>query len=200
MPDKDTITDEMRSFIGLKTDPKSYIVEKHSVEYFATAIGDQNKLYFDEEYAKEKVGGLLAPPTFIRKFKPNKLEKNFIIFDYLTNDEIMALYLKCKALIMPTYVARSTLPLYEAFYFKIPVIYSKDILDKKLEEFVITVDLNNPKDLSDKLMKFDSLNNETNSKKLNAHSYFMKYCTDEKKLEIIKNTLDEFYYTSKRWL
>jgi len=77
MPDKDTITDEMRSFIGLKTDPKSYIVEKHSVEHFATAIGDQNKLYFDEEYAKEKVGGLLAPPTFIRKFKPNKLEKKF---------------------------------------------------------------------------------------------------------------------------
>jgi glycosyltransferase involved in cell wall biosynthesis len=132
--------------------------------------------------------------------KKNNLEKNFIIFDYLTNDEILALYFKCKGLIMPTYVARSTLPLYEAFYFKIPVIYSKDILDKKLEEFVLTVDLNNPKDLSEKIIKFDSLNSEINNKKLNAHSYFMKYCTDEKKKEIIKNALNEFNYTSKRWL
>ena len=101
---------------------------------------------------------------------------------------------------MPTYVARSTLPLYEAFYFKIPVIYSKDILDKKLEEFVFTVDLDNPKDLSDKIIKFDTLKNEINSKKINAYNYFMNYCTDEKKREIIKDTLDEFDYISKRWV
>jgi glycosyltransferase involved in cell wall biosynthesis len=132
--------------------------------------------------------------------KKNNLEKNFIIFDYLTNDEILALYFKCKGLIMPTYVARSTLPLYEAFYFKIPVIYSKDILDKKLEEFVLAVDLNNPKDLSEKIMKFDSFNNEINNKRQNAHNYFMMHCTDKKKREIIENALNEFNYTSRRWL
>lgn len=129
----------------------------------------------------------------------NNLKENFIIFDYLTSDEVLALYFKCKALIMPTYVARSTLPLYEAFYFKIPVIYSKNILDQKLEEFVLTVDLSNPKDLSEKLFKFDTLNNEINNKTKNAHNYFMKYCTDEKKRGVIKNVLDEFYYISKRW-
>jgi len=132
--------------------------------------------------------------------KKNNLEKNFITFDYLTSNEILALYFKCKALIMPTFVARSTLPLYEAFYFKIPVIYSKDILDKKLEEFVLAVDLNNPKDLSEKIMKFDSFNNEINNKRQNAHNYFMMHCTDKKKREIIENALNEFNYTSKRWL
>ena len=132
--------------------------------------------------------------------KKNDLEKNIIIYDYLTNDEILALYFKCKALIMPTYVARSTLPLYEAFYFKIPVIYSKDILDKKLEEFVLAVDLNNPKDLSEKILKFNLLNNEINNKKQSAHSYFMKYCTDEQKRKIIKNLLNEFRYASRRWV
>ena len=101
---------------------------------------------------------------------------------------------------MPTYVARSTLPLYEAFYFKIPVIYSKDILDKKLEEFVLAVDLNNPKDLSEKILKFNLLNNEINNKKQSAHSYFMKYCTDEQKRKIIKNLLNEFRYASRRWV
>ena len=130
----------------------------------------------------------------------NNLEKNFIMFNYLTNEQILALYFKCMALIMPTYVARSTLPLYEAFYFKIPIIYSKDILDKELEEFVLTIDLNNPKDLSEKIMNFESLKNEISNKKQNAHNYFLKYCTDEKKREIIENTLSEFNYTSRRWL
>ena len=87
-----------------------------------------------------------------------------------------------------------------SIYFKIPVIYSKGILDKKLEEFVLAVDLNNPKDLSEKIMKFDSFNNEINNKRHNAHNYFMMHCTDKKKREIIENALNEFNYTSKRWL
>ncbi len=77
MSPKEKITDEMRSFIGIKTEPKSYIVEKYSIQHFASAIGESNKLYFDEKYATEKVGGILAPPTFIRLFKPNKLKKKF---------------------------------------------------------------------------------------------------------------------------
>ena len=158
--------------------------EKYSSEFKIVFSGSEKGNY---KFIKELI-------------KKNNLEKNFIIFNYLTNEEILALYFKCKALIMPTYVARSTLPLYEAFYFKIPVIYSKDILDKKLEEFVFTVDLDNPKDLSDKIIKFDTLKNEINSKKINAYNYFMNYCTDKKKREIIKDTLDEFDYISKRWV
>lgn len=77
MPTKDTITDEMRSFIGLKTEPKSYIVEKQSIEHFASAIGDNNPMYFDEAFAIENNGRIVAPPTFIRLFKPNKLNKIF---------------------------------------------------------------------------------------------------------------------------
>jgi glycosyltransferase involved in cell wall biosynthesis len=145
-------------------------------------------------------GGDKGNLQFIKHLiKKNNLEKNFIIFDYLTNEEILALYFKCKALIMPTYVARSTLPLYEAFFFKIPVIYSKNILDSKLEELVITIDLNNSKDLSNKLMKFDTLNDEIAKKKLQAYNYFMEHCTDEKKIEILKNILSEFNYHRQRW-
>ena len=46
---------------------------------------------------------------------------------------------------MPTFVARSTLPLYEAFYFKKNIFYSKGILDESLEELVCPFDLKIPK-------------------------------------------------------
>ena len=71
------ITDEMRSFIGLESDPVTYAVEKHSIEHFARAIGESNPIYFDEQFAKDNVGGIIAPPTFIRLFRPKRLEKQF---------------------------------------------------------------------------------------------------------------------------
>ena len=68
MSSKEIITDEMRSFIGLESDPVTYVVEKHSIEHFARAIGESNPIYFDEQFAKDNVGGIIAPPTFIRLF------------------------------------------------------------------------------------------------------------------------------------
>ena len=77
MSSKEVITDEMRSFIGLESDPVTYVVEKHSIEHFARAIGESNPIYFDEQFAKDNVGGIIAPPTFIRLFRPKRLEKQF---------------------------------------------------------------------------------------------------------------------------
>ena len=77
MSSKEIITDEMRSFIGLESDPITYVVEKHSIEHFARAIGESNPIYFDEQFAKDNVGGIIAPPTFIRLFRPKRLEKQF---------------------------------------------------------------------------------------------------------------------------
>ena len=77
MSSGEIITTEMKSFIGLETKPKTYLVEKHSVERFAEAIEDENPLYLDKKYANRIKGGLITPPTYIRLFKPNKLEKKF---------------------------------------------------------------------------------------------------------------------------
>ena len=77
MTSNEIITDEMRSFIGLESDPVTYVVEKHSIEHFARAIGESNPIYFDEQFAKDNVGGIIAPPTFIRLFSPKRLEKQF---------------------------------------------------------------------------------------------------------------------------
>ena len=77
MSQSETISDEMKKFINLKTKPKIYTVDRHSVERFAEAIGDDNPIYFNEAYAKKTMGGLIAPPTYVRLLKPNKLDEEF---------------------------------------------------------------------------------------------------------------------------
>ena len=94
---------------------------------------------------------------FVKKLVTEKnLDDEVYFVDFVSEEEMVLLYKKCLALVMPTYVARSTLPLYEAFYFKVPVFYSKGILDKSLEKFVVTFDLNDFASLATKLCKLVS--------------------------------------------
>ena len=58
-----------RSAIGKTTDTYTMEVEKGHIRRFAQAIGDDNPLYRDEEYAeKSRYGGIIAPPTFATTF------------------------------------------------------------------------------------------------------------------------------------
>jgi len=58
------------SIIGVETKPEYHEVEKGAIRKFATAIGDDNPVYFDEEYAKGKgYSSLLAPLTFPTTFR-----------------------------------------------------------------------------------------------------------------------------------
>ena len=131
--------------------------------------------------------------------KQKTLDKNFIIFDYLKNDEIIALYKSTQALIMPTYVARSSLPLYESFYFQVPIFYSKSILDPELEKYVTVFDLNNIIDLSQKLVDFLKNKDFFQKKTLIAKEYYINNLSDK----IISNSyikiLNDYEYLSKRW-
>tara|TARA_Y100000992_G_scaffold301117_1_gene271243 strand:- start:629 stop:1840 length:1212 start_codon:yes stop_codon:yes gene_type:complete len=137
---------------------------------------------------------------FINKLVQNhSLENQFIIFDYLSDDEVIQLYKNCFGLLMPTYVARSTLPLYESFFLKKPVFYSNDILDEKLYDYVIGFDLKNPKNLVEKIEKIESgkidLNNLTNL----AFDYFNNMCNEELFVNNYKKILTEYDYLRKRW-
>ena len=56
---------------SINQEPKMAIekfpVEKSHVMMFSRSIGDSNKIYYDEDYAKEsKCGGIIAPPTFVQ--------------------------------------------------------------------------------------------------------------------------------------
>jgi len=58
-----------RSAIGKTTGITTVEVEKGHIRKFALAVGDDNPLYHDEEYAKNsRYGGIIAPPTFVTTF------------------------------------------------------------------------------------------------------------------------------------
>lgn len=58
-----------KSAIGRTSSVSTMEVEKGHIRRFAQAIGDDNPLYYDEEYAKKsRHGGIIAPPTFATTF------------------------------------------------------------------------------------------------------------------------------------
>ena len=135
------------------------------------------------------------------KIKENNLESNIKIFNFLKDEEIIYLYQNVSAIVMPTYVARSTLPLYESFYFNKNIFYAKDVLDSKLEELVIPIDLNDPKDLSIKLENF--INEPGNSvyikKIMLSKEYFEKNCHEQVISKKLNKIILEYSYLRKRW-
>lgn len=60
------ITEEMRSRIGIPTEPWIVECERGAIARYADAIGDPNPVYRDEDYARESpFGGIVAPPIFL---------------------------------------------------------------------------------------------------------------------------------------
>ncbi len=54
-----------KKFIGKKYPPVEYEVCKEKVKEYATAVGDLNPLYIDEQKAQQsRYKGLIAPPMF----------------------------------------------------------------------------------------------------------------------------------------
>ena len=64
-----------RSILGAVFDETSFApIRKEEILEFAAALGETNPLYTDEAAAADgPYGGLVAPPTFITKLRPNKM-------------------------------------------------------------------------------------------------------------------------------
>ncbi len=59
------ITAEARAYIGKSSATRVTEVTKREIRRFALAIGDDNPLYYDEDYAKKtRHRGIIAPPSF----------------------------------------------------------------------------------------------------------------------------------------
>jgi acyl dehydratase len=61
------LTDELKTWIGREAHyPAREELGRASIRYFALALGDENPLYVDENYAKAAVyPSVIAPPTLI---------------------------------------------------------------------------------------------------------------------------------------
>ena len=130
----------------------------------------------------------------------NNLNLKIEVFDYLSDQEVISLYLNCSAVLMPTYVGRTSLPLIESFYFKKPIFYSKGILDKEIENFVYPFDLNNPNDLALKIESFLKLGSKVKDEnKQKAYEFFSESFNLSKSNKIIFDTIIKFKYLMGRW-
>lgn len=108
------------------------------------------------------------------------LQDQVTFFEYLMDDEIKFLYNNCKALVVPSLVGYSSLTLYEAFYYKKPVFYTKDLLDDTLKEFVNEIDIENSESLADEINNFDQNKEKITKKIVKANKYFIENLSDEK--------------------
>ena len=114
--------------------------------------------------------------------------------EYLNDEEIRILYKNCKALVMPSLIGYSSLPLYEAFYYKKPIFYTLGLLDESLREFVTEIDIENPENLADEINNLEDNKEKINKKIINAHGYFIKNLSDGK----IKNSYTNFFIKIKK--
>ena len=55
-----------RSYIGKTGEPVTMHIERGKIREFAKAIKEDDPLYFDEEYARHEVGGIMSPVTFLQ--------------------------------------------------------------------------------------------------------------------------------------
>jgi acyl dehydratase len=59
------VPDELKQYIGKIDPPHVREVETGAIRRYADAVGNENPLYFDEEYASEsRYGTIIAPPGF----------------------------------------------------------------------------------------------------------------------------------------
>ena len=134
-----------------------------------------------------------------KKIREFGLEEKFYIYEYLEDEEIINIYKNCYLTILPTYVGNTSLPLFEAFYFKSRIAYNAEILEDVYKDKVINLKLDDPKnlyqiikDISDNPKKFEIM---TKNSKI-----FIDDLLDKSKItNRIKIIFDEYYGYHSRY-
>ncbi len=125
------------------------------------------------------------------------LQKHVFIYDYLSLEQIVSLYLNSFALTMPSLVGRSSLPLREAFYFKLPVFYSGGILDPIYTNFVNELNL----EKFDCLEKYLSKENYSIDvqKLIKAKEFYHHTCSDDVIINNYKSIIKDYKFNLEFW-
>tara|TARA_Y100001970_G_scaffold34420_1_gene42668 strand:- start:3893 stop:5077 length:1185 start_codon:yes stop_codon:yes gene_type:complete len=114
------------------------------------------------------------------------LKEQVILLEYLNDYEIKQLYKNCNALVMPSLIGYSSLPLYEAFFFKKPVFYTKNLLEENLKVLVTEIDIDDVNSLANEIINFQKNKTNLKIKAEKAKIFFEENLTDEKISESYK--------------
>ena len=138
--------------------------------------------------------------SYIKNYVKELDLENYIRFTgFLPNEEIVNLYKKSVALVMPSYFGPTNLPPLEAFNLGVPVLYP-DIggLKDQVGDAALLIDLKNPKSMA---LHLKNLMEDTQlRKKLIAAGYNrLKYFDNFNRLEILNKILEDFRYKRICW-
>ncbi len=127
------------------------------------------------------------------------LDHYFSIYDFLNDNEVIALYKNSDALVMPTYCGPTNLPIYEAFFFKKIIFYTKGLIkDDPINDRLVEIDASSPSDFRKKLSIFDD-KQRIDEQTEDNFKFYNSICSEEKFKENYKKIIDEFSYLLKRW-
>ena len=100
---------------------------------------------------------------------------------------------------MPSYVGHTEIPMYEAFYFKTNIFFTKNLADENLIEFLTEIDINNPESV--RINYLNILENPKNNiiKLNNAKNYFNKFLTKKILADSFIKIFNEYKYIKERW-
>ena len=120
-----------------------------------------------------------------------KLGEFFTMIQFASNEEVIYFYQNAFGVVMPTTGGPTNLPLYESFFFKKPIFYTKGLLnDENLKKAIIEIDIKDPGDFANKLLNINNINLE--KIKSYAYDYYFKVCDKEIYKKNYMTTLNEF--------
>ena len=180
---KKKLSDQLESFLSEKKEfyfyPAQYWSHKNHV-YILESLKIlrekfNKKIYF--VFTGSKKENFKKITSIISKYN---LDKQIYLFNYLKDEELIELYKNSKALVMPSLIGYSSLPLYEAFYFQTPVFYTKNLLDDDLKEFVNEIDINDKMSLVNEILNYSENEKLIHSKSLSAKQFYSENISDSK--------------------
>ncbi len=132
------------------------------------------------------------------KIKEYNLEDYFKIHEYLSDEEIIELYLNCSAVVIPTVVGTFTFPHIEAFYFKKIVFSATENLDNNFRERVVDIDLSYPKSLIDNFLKLRENKDKSNSIIESNKNFYNEKLSIDINIDIYKKIVDQYMSEVKK--
>ena len=138
--------------------------------------------------------------AYIKKLITDKnLQDFFKILSFIDDHSLISMYLNCDAIIMPTYCGPTNLPIYESFYFKKIIFYTKALIpNDKINDRLIEIDIDLPLDLCNKLPILTDKNKITEIVDDN-YKFYDEICSEDIFIKNYQKIFDDFSYIFNRW-
>ena len=123
---------------------------------------------------------------------------NVKVFNDLSNSDLIHFYKTSYACVMPSHGGPSNLPLYECFYFRLPMFYNSNLIfNDEIKNSVIDINIDDPRDFFTKLTSLDL--EQIREKITNASAYYDKYLLPDYFITKYRNAIAEFNKVLKNW-